>query len=64
MKTAIAGGFIVHITRTTSAACAYIFGQIAQIEQDIKSETDPEALRGLRSTRDRLITEARKLGCY
>jgi hypothetical protein len=60
----IDGGMIVHITRTALPRCADILQEIAEIDEDIANEEDPNKLKQLRAQKNQLRDEAQHLGCF
>ena len=64
VKSAIPGGFIVHIERPTDPRCADILRKIADINEELNQEgLDVNERKRLLIARGKLKTQAQQLGC-
>lgn len=59
----VAGGFKVHVKKPTDARCPNILAQIAEIDDDIRTETDINLRKQLLMRRGQLRFQAQQLGC-
>jgi hypothetical protein len=60
---AIEGGITVQVTRAADPRCDNLLQQIADIDELLAEETDPNIKKQLRAERDRLTKQAKSFGC-